>query len=509
MTNQKRRASQPRGNPREQETVRRMLLLAELAGCQLRPAANGQLRGLCPFHYATRTENVRALRVNEQRGTFLCSFCNIEGNAAMFAAHYWQVSVSEAAAMLQRGDDEITVERPTPVAMTPEEMRKPPIHRRQNTYLLTQAAAHYAQMLNRTPSAQNYLHRLGIPNRQWSRLNLGYARGTGLMEHLRQRAGVTDEELAASPLFRSDEDGRLSEVHQDVITVPNLDQAGNTTFIMTMFPYCPDYDRPWKMEMKRMAPISGSRPDLMGSFARREPANTLYVTDDLRVWLIIRAMSIPALYMTTIRERVAESVTQSIARMRSTSVIIAVTRPELAQQIAERVADDRPEVHSTVLDQESILSMFPPPRTRSNVFGNIHSRGRQRRNGSRSRPSRSETNQQPATSGAVETQPPEDPETAVLAANIPKPAEKPEPANITQPSPSPDTSVTDTTVPDDQETDDQEENDRTREQQAEAIRRLTEVRLNQPEDWAAIKHQLSPDIVELIEQQAAESASAT
>ena len=485
-----------------------MLLLAEQAGCQLRPAANGQLRGLCPFHYATRTENVRALRVNEQRGTFLCSFCNIEGNAAMFAAHYWQVSVSEAAAMLQR-DDEITVERPTPVAMTPEEMRKPVIHRRQNTYLLTQAAAHYAQMLTRTPSAQNYLHRLGIPNRQWGRLNLGYARGTGLMEHLRQRAGVTDEELAASPLFRSDEDGRLSEVHQDVITVPNLDQAGNTTFIMTMFPYCPDYDRPWKLEMKRMAPIAGSRPDLMGSFARREPADTLYVTDDLRVWLIIRAMGIPAVYMTTIRERISESVTQSVGRMRSTSVIIAVTRPELALQIAERLAADRPEVHSTVLDQESILSMFPPPRTRGNVFGNINSRGRQRRNGSRARPTRSETAQQSVSSEVVETQSAEDPETADQAANNPEPAEAPELANITQPSQSPDTQATEARVPDAQETDPQEEDDRTREQQAEAIRRLAEVRLNQPEEWVAIKCQLSPNIVELIEQQAAEAASAT
>ena len=73
---------------REQENLRKMLRLADLAGCQFRPAGKSQLRGFCPFHLSTQPRNLRALRVNLDRGAFNCEFCGIEGTPALFAAHY-------------------------------------------------------------------------------------------------------------------------------------------------------------------------------------------------------------------------------------------------------------------------------------------------------------------------------------------------------------------------------------------------------------------------------------
>ena len=187
-----REQSRQSNSRRENELVPKMQILAELAGCQLRPSSHDQLRGYCPFHYSTSANNVRTLKVEARRGAFYCSFCHHQGSPAVFAATYWQVAVSEATLMLQAPDDQITLERPRSLAFSEDELSKPEFARAQNTYLLTKAAYYFSELLERTPPAQHYLYRLGIPHHAWTTLLLGYARGHGLQEHLTAQAAVTN-----------------------------------------------------------------------------------------------------------------------------------------------------------------------------------------------------------------------------------------------------------------------------------------------------------------------------
>ena len=119
---------------------------------------------------------------------------------------------------------------------------------------------------------------------------------------------MTNEELENSPLFEFDDDQSIFETHQDVITVPNLDQAGNANWILTINPDAPDLDQSWRDSPGRIQAITGRRPDLMGTYNTPERPEMLYVTDDIRVWIMLRATGCASLYTTTIRDRIGDSV---------------------------------------------------------------------------------------------------------------------------------------------------------------------------------------------------------
>lgn len=501
---------------RRNRHLENMLHIAELAGCQLRPAVDDQLRGFCPLHFATNTKNLRTLRVNTRKATFWCSFCEAQGSPAVFAAHYWQVAVSEAAIMLQAPAGELSLERPTPLALRPAETKRRVQFRRQNTYLLTKAAEYYAGALQKNQRAQHFLHRLGIPHSKWDELRLGYATGTGLLEHLRRRASVSDEEISASPLFETDDQDRFVERHRGCLMVPNIDQAGNVDWMLTVASGSPDFDRPWLPASPRVIPISGMRLDLLGSFAQRQRPDEMYVTDDVRIWLILRSADVAALHVNSIQDRVVQSISQSLSRIRPPKVTVAMTRPQLAAMTTQNIADTLPNLTLERLSKEQILAMLPPPRDAETIFSSIHAAAQP------AEPQRAATPRADAPA-PVEADAPANPgqrapandrrfvgtgERAVIhaPARAAPPPPDPEPDHVGQTdSPAP---VAEPDQPRPGEPDNGESGPpATPELEVDmdlVIARLAGVCQHSPDEWDTLKAKLSPGLIEAVEERAAE-----
>lgn len=348
---------------RERENTRRMLLLAAEAGCQLLPASNNpnQSRGFCPFHHATTTNALKTLRVDHSNGSFTCAFCQATGNPAIFAAMYWGVSVPEAYQLLGAPDTEISTTRPLPIALRPPESDKDPRYRRQNSYVLTQAAAYYAERLERARPAQLYLSRLGLSRPQTERLQLGYATGTGLLHQLR-KAGVADAEIASNPLFNADAEGNFTERYHDLITIPNRDLAGNTSWLLLVSPASPDFDEAFPRSPGRVLHLRGLRPFTLGALNLPQHPTQVGVTDDIRVWLVLQAAAIPTIYLVGENEPNTDSLQRALRRTAAAEIIVACHRNQTGQQVGQQFREQQTRSKVTVLDSRQAWGLLPAPR---------------------------------------------------------------------------------------------------------------------------------------------------
>ena len=275
--------------------LQRIIQMAESMGCQLRPQRDNPrlLRGLCPFHHSPRLHSVNTLTVNAETGRFQCQRCGAHGSPATFVAQCWGVTVAEANKMLERLDaGPVTADRPTPIALQEPERDAPPAFRIQNSYLLTQATEFYALELLQSLNALNYLARLGVSQECASRHRIGYAKGWGLAEYLRTR-DVSDREMRESPLFHADGPHAPGERYNNIITIPDLDSAQGSRWMLALPPVGPNPGQPWAPQPPQALPLNGQRPYLFGLGAVPWNPPRVALTDDPRVILVMQQAGIP------------------------------------------------------------------------------------------------------------------------------------------------------------------------------------------------------------------------
>ena len=281
--------------PQQAPNVQRLIQMADAMGCQLRPQQSNPLlmRGLCPFHASPRLHSINTLVVNTQTGRFQCQRCHARGNAASFIAQCWGVTIAEANKMIERmGPEPVTALRPTPIAMRDPERTAPDSFRIQNSYLLTQATDFYNQQLSVSLPGLSYLARLGVTQETADACRIGYATGHGLREHL-NRHDVSDDEITQSPLFRPDQRNNIVERYSNIITIPDLDAAHATRWMLSLPPVAPKPGQPWQSSPPQALPLNGQRPYLFGLAATDWNEPRIAVTDDPRIILIMQEAQIP------------------------------------------------------------------------------------------------------------------------------------------------------------------------------------------------------------------------
>ena len=312
--------------------------LAMAAGCGLEPVAfSVMMRGRCPFHYGVRKGALGALEVDRDAGRFSCRACGAGGGSYAFAARLWGMAVSEARRRLS-GEDEpyLQVERPPGLVYgTAPRRDEPP--RPQNTAVLTRASWHFAANLA-DPAVVRYLTKLDVTLEEAQAGGVGYCSGSGLRRFLLDR-GITEIEAGESPLFRG---SAREERMAGYLTLAELDFAdGVSSFIQAPLAD-PGRGTTWPAEAPTWRAIPGQRPFLVGRMLLpTRPAEALLVTDDPRVFLVVRCVgSIPAVLVRP--DAHSKRVANHIARVRPRRALLAMGDWAFGEQLNADVSESLP-----------------------------------------------------------------------------------------------------------------------------------------------------------------------
>ena len=353
-----------------QDRIKKVVNLAEQAGCQLRPgqAEPTILRGLCPFHFSMNTHTQNTLRIDARKGTFGCRVCHVNGTMTTFAAMLWEISIPEAFSVIESSDS-LSLDRPVPVSMAEPERSADFRFRAQNSYLLTKATQYYAGKLARSHEAVAFLSRLGISMAQTEAMKIGYCDGWGLIPHLR-RADVSEEEIVESTLIEFAKNGNPTERYERTLAIPNLDTAGSTSWMTMIYPAAPDLHEEWEPRPHRPISIWGRRPYMLGLLAvgKNEPA--VCITDDIRVYLVAKAQGAAALY--TMGREQPEQLEKTAARIHERDprhLTVACYDQNVAKGIADSFRSvNQNKATTRVLTTEQTLLTLEPSKRDPGVF---------------------------------------------------------------------------------------------------------------------------------------------
>ena len=267
-----------------------MLKLADAHHCQLRVAYDrpGQMKGLCPFHVSRTVDGSFTLFINPRTGDFACQRCGHHGDAIAFISTLWRVAIPDTIALLQNITlDQVRVERPIPDLERLKEV--PARYRSQNTGVLTRAMDFYRHNLTLHYPSLYFLASLGINPEAAHGAPFGFSPGYGLLGHL-ESAGVTPEEIAESSLFDNGQERIAGR-----IVIADTDPHDNVMWMASIPPTVPnDPRRGWSQRRPNNVGLPGRRPYLLGLTAVPRNTNQLVLTDDLRLYLVLKYQGITA-----------------------------------------------------------------------------------------------------------------------------------------------------------------------------------------------------------------------
>ena len=284
-----------RGEQLPGEYFAQMMKVASDLGCQLQPNPHNrnQLRGLCPFHEASKLQNLKTLVVNTNSRKFWCTYCNTGGNPITFMAMAWSISAWDARVLAANEENEIRAVRP-PYPQEYFGRNEGGVPTPQNSALLTLATRYYGETLMVSYEPLFLMARLGIRPERARETGAGYCKGQGLREYLLER-GVSREEIRISPLFNPNTG---AEVMNGRLTLSDLDYTGATLWMTSTIPEEMREDNTWNKEMPSTYGIPGMRPFLFNNKTITRPGHRLTLTDDIRLYLLLECNEIPATLIT-------------------------------------------------------------------------------------------------------------------------------------------------------------------------------------------------------------------
>ncbi len=323
---------------------RLLIPLAKGVGANLTPRdeMNARWQGICPFHRSQGRQPTRTLEISVDDNFFGCRTCGVRGDAAAFAARIWGMAIMEARQWLQ---DPENARGARPAAILYDHSptyHEPP--RPQNTALLTRAALWFEERLVE-PAAVSYLTRLDLTIEQAAAAGIGYCSGYGLRGYL-LRQDLTPEEIDQSPLFRGA--GRRERM-SGYLTVAELDHAGGVMSFTGVARQELNARRQWPAQAPNWTALPGQRPALLGRMNLPPRPAKLVITDDPRLFLILRAAG-PAEDLAGVmplRPNPARIIDQ-IARLSPRQVAVACRDGKVAGELMHALQERLPAAPSVV-----------------------------------------------------------------------------------------------------------------------------------------------------------------
>lgn len=312
-----------------------LLELAEAAGARPRPAVNGRSTGFCPFHGDPARAISRDLSLDTKLGRFKCAGCRISDYTSGFAARIWRMSRRDAQELITAGV--------SPTTQRPPFQRDNPYW--QNTALLTRAMTHYRDNLHYSPEAIWYLATLGITINEAAQIGLGWCQHDHITATIAslKRDGITESEIDQSPLFHQQNRENLA----GCIVMPDLDTCGGVTWMVGIRPQGPDTGQPWPNRPPPANLLRGSRPYLLGLRAAETRGQRLYVTDDYRLAIRLRAQNRAA--ACAIGRHEPATAARHAAAARPREIAVVYSNANNGRALANALVDDHGLNRSNVL----------------------------------------------------------------------------------------------------------------------------------------------------------------
>ena len=337
---------------------RNMLRVAQEIGSQIQVGTENPniLTGLCPFHESKNLHEAKTLRVNLVTARFWCISCHVAGNPLAFLAKIWGVSGNDAYEFVREGY-EITVERPR------RRERENSPHGNvalQNTALLTMATRHYGQQVKQSFDALHYLARLGIEPDSAIRAGFGYCTGEGLTNYLEEK-GADPEEMEESPLFQ---DITGMEFLTNCITLSDLDYTGATVWIAGLLPE--EDNKPlWNESKPRIRGVRGKRNRFFNFTNIWEHEHGITVTDDPRLYLIMKASEMTPLLFTALRtegnsQKISALAGSTLLSREPADLIMAMHDRETQAGIVQKVKEIQPNLPCEHRSRREMMEQLNP-----------------------------------------------------------------------------------------------------------------------------------------------------
>ena len=331
-----------------------MLRAAQQMGCMLQvmPDREHLLKGYCPFHESSQIENTLTLLIDTSQGYFTCYNCKTRGNAKTFIARVWMIALTDVTALAQQHPDAGLDRPPYPQEYLVPVTKKTRYSQRQNTAVLTLAAAHYRENLQNNYEAIRFMVNTGIELRTARQIGLGFSNGQGLREYLKERQ-ISEEEIQASPLFDPNS-GR--EIMADRLTLAELDDAGGVSW-MTSF--TPPGNKPWERQRPSTVPLPGRRPRLMNMRVLGRRQKAVAITDDPRLYIALCAQHVPASLITRRSPTTdqladyADSLATLLERKKARQITVMLQDNTAGARLHDRLRESRPKIRTrTALREE-------------------------------------------------------------------------------------------------------------------------------------------------------------
>lgn len=202
-------------SPQLIDEIRQKVNIVDVVGEYVQLKKSGRnYSGLCPFH----EEKTPSFSVTEEKQIFKCFGCGKGGNVFTFLQDIDGISFPEA---VKKVADMVHI----PLELSPKEPTSPAFRKKQ-TYLSIQKKAQevYQHLLLNTKvgeEAFTYLTQRGLDVDTLQQFKLGYAPDTGnFLVEILKKEDFSEEDLVASGLFVSLEDGQLKDRFKNRIMFP-------------------------------------------------------------------------------------------------------------------------------------------------------------------------------------------------------------------------------------------------------------------------------------------------
>ena len=307
--------------------------IVESRGIKLIPSSGRVRQGVCPFH--DESEGSFTVYADSQR--FRCFGCDTWGDALDFIRKLDNVSIQEAARILQR--------QPALPVRARYSMPKARRTTRQDSTLVRAALTFYRDMLLSSASGQpgrNYLKDRGISRATAAGLQLGYCTGNGLKDHLYEQGFGKDRILRSGLLL----DRGRRERFAGMVVVPEI--LNGSPIWMT--------GRTVRKNVKpRFNALPGSKTILgIGTLPRR--IQRLIVAEGVFDWLTLREWGLPSVALAGNGN--VERLIQQINRVQAVEVILALDANDKGEGLTRKLlgmeCKDGDEPRSTLANASAI-----------------------------------------------------------------------------------------------------------------------------------------------------------
>ena len=295
-------------------------------------------------------------------------------------ARLWQVTAGDAVLLMDQVEGATAAPERPPYPEGYFTSRGHPGPQPQHTAALTRAHAFYAQQLQLAYAPipflvglgidpqqaaaagpgyapTQFLVDLGIDSQQAAAAGLGYAPGIGLPEYLESQ-GIPAEELAATRLFNPVTD---HDIFQGRLTLADLDEADGVQWMTS----------PSSQGLGRNDPSTGGRPgDLLGILATPQRGAALVLTDDFRLYVLLRAEGFAAALLLLRRpnEKQVQDIAQGLLSRQPSRLVIAMHNRQIRSRVHDQVTDDLGEDKVFTFNRETLLAALDPQKRNLYLF---------------------------------------------------------------------------------------------------------------------------------------------